>query len=272
MVYQKFEELGRWMWEMIGLSEKHGTRFGEETITDFILLDIARQRYPNIRVIQTPKNLEAEKGTDWEWYVGANGFGWVRFAIQAKKLKIASSRYESLNQKAGTADDAELQATVLRAYADANVGVIPLYCFYNHYPTATQADHWQCPLNFEKELLGWTITPLHNVEHALAARGRKSFDYLHKRPGTIPARCLFVCPVLMAQYLGSASTAAANTFLGEPITKLAELPPEIRAGWETGSIEAFSPDFYNSQIEIYPRRILVVDVSEALPESLRERA
>ena len=268
MVYQKFEALGRWVWDTIRLSEKLHIRQGEETITDTILLEIERQRYPNIRVIQTPKHLEVEKGTDWEWYVGANRYGWVRFAIQAKKLKVASGRYESLSDRAGTSPTADLQAKVLRDYADANAGVIPLYSFYNYFPSATQATHWHCPLTFEQRLLGWTVTPLRIVEHALVTHGGKSFDAIHRRTNTLPVRCLFCCPALIMQYLIPSSTGAVGSFLGEPFQKLARLPQEIVLAAERGSIETFSLDFYNPEIGIFPRRIMVVDVSELLPEGL----
>jgi len=88
MIAQKFEEITRRIWTDINLSNRYGTIYGEETITDSILLELVKQNYFNIRILQTPKNLEAVKGTDWEGFVGSYKFGWIRYAIQAKKLNL----------------------------------------------------------------------------------------------------------------------------------------------------------------------------------------
>jgi len=58
MIAQKFEEITRRIWTDINLSNKYGTIYGEETITDSILLDLVKQNYFNIRILQTPKNFE----------------------------------------------------------------------------------------------------------------------------------------------------------------------------------------------------------------------
>lgn len=70
-------------WERLRDSIDLGIRFGEETITDLLLLDLKRKNPPRTRVLQTPKSKEKDQGTDWEWWIGSPRLRWLRFAVQA---------------------------------------------------------------------------------------------------------------------------------------------------------------------------------------------
>lgn len=97
MLTAKFEQLSKDIWAKISAAHHYNLQYGEETITDSMLLEIFTQKFSNIKIIQTPKKKEAIQGTDWEWYVGSNSFGWIKFIIQAKKLHPISNNYKKLD-------------------------------------------------------------------------------------------------------------------------------------------------------------------------------
>jgi hypothetical protein len=135
-------------WERLRDSQSLEIRFGEETITDLLLLDLKRKNPARTRVIQTPKPKEKDQGTDWEWWIGSPRVPWLRFAVQAKKLNLKSSRYDGLKHQVGSA----LQIDLLEKYAARN-RAIPLYCFYNHrHPPATKKA-WRCGQPFDEPSL-----------------------------------------------------------------------------------------------------------------------
>jgi hypothetical protein len=111
------------VWERLGNSKKFGITQGEETLTDNLLLYLASKKLKTINIIQTPKNVETVKGTDWEWWIGNRDQGYLRYAVQAKKLDLKTGRYTSLNHKVGEGASAEFQHAVLEKYARANQAI-----------------------------------------------------------------------------------------------------------------------------------------------------
>jgi hypothetical protein len=75
MLLHHFEYLAKDTWETLRDASALHIDQGEETITDNLLLYLARQHLTNLRVIKTPKNLEPDKGTDWEWWIGNSHMG-----------------------------------------------------------------------------------------------------------------------------------------------------------------------------------------------------
>ena len=133
------------VWQRLENSKKFSISQGEDTITDNLLLYLASQRLSTIKIIQTPKDKERVKGTDWEWCIGNKATGFLRYAVQAKKLDLKTGRYASLNHKVGDGVSAEFQHKILEDYAKAN-DAIPLYAFYNHLDAAELPKKWNCPL------------------------------------------------------------------------------------------------------------------------------
>jgi hypothetical protein len=259
-VAQKFEDIGRRIWMDMNLSNQYKTLYEEETITDSILLDIAKQDCFNIRILQTPKLLESVQGTDWEWYVGSNTYGWIRYAIQAKKLNLKSSNYDSLNHKVGQPPKQYRQIDLLQTFARAN-GAVPLYSFYNYFPKATAAVHWQCPKPFDRELLGWTFTTLTDVINAMQKRGARTFDSIHQLHNAIPIRCLFTCMYFRDLYYDQGTKRSPGTFMGESFRKVESLPPQLINARDISTLGDFPEELYNPQIRIYPKRIAIIDLA-----------
>jgi hypothetical protein len=125
MLRKVLEGLSVDTWERLRDAKTFDVRFGEETITDLLLLDLKRKAFQTTSVIQTSKYEEKNTGTDWEWWLGHSG-KWLRLAIRAKKLK-RNERYDSLGHKVST----KRQIDLLDSYAAAN-NALPMYCFYNH--------------------------------------------------------------------------------------------------------------------------------------------
>lgn len=259
MISKKFEDITRRIWSDINLSNRYRTIYGEETITDSILLELAKQNYFNIRILQTPKLSEAIKGTDWEWYVGSYKYGWIRYAIQAKKLNPKTYIYDSLYHKVGNKTNNSYQMDILRTFSNAN-GAVALYNFYNYFPNATKVDHWNCSKDFEKELLGWTFTPLKNVELAIKTNGNRTFDKIHHFKESLPIRCLFTCPYFKTLYLEQKIIGGKASLLGEPFLKVKKLPNEFINAREIGTLGEFPEELYNPEINIYPKRIAIIEL------------
>lgn len=255
-VAQKLEELSKNVWERIRDGHELGIRQGEESITDHLLLELCRAHFSGIYVIKTPKDKESEKGTDWEWWIGSNQMGWIRYAVQAKKLAIPKMIYQTLNHKVGNSK--ERQIDILKRYAAATQSVA-LYCFYN-YSYLSNKPYWQCTLPFDAPQLGCTVTPMAIVEKALAGRGNRTFKYFHSQPQTIPWRCLAKCPSILSIYKDNAK-AAKEKFSTE-VTMYKQLPPGFDLAIEDGSLRKYSPDFYRVESDILPKKILVLDVNE----------
>ena len=255
-IQQTISKLTTDVWENINLADKLNTKYGEETISDILLLELARLKNYNLRIIQTPKDKEKYKGTDWEWFIGSQSYGWTRYAIQAKKADPANNGYYSC---LGHKVDTELQIDILKRYSTAN-NAVPLYCFYNHYPKATEKDHWHCKKDYDQKLLGWTITTIKNVETALSTHGCRNFNFIHTQKETLPTRCLFDCPILIKQYQDKSLVDKKITLFDTEVNKIRSIPSFLIEQRDITSIDSFPEELYNRQIEIYPKRIAIFDL------------
>lgn len=270
------EYLADEVWQRIADGERLGISQGETSITDHLLLEIARLGDPRFKVMKTSIIKEAEQGTDWEWWVGSPSAGWLRYAIQAKRFNLQTGTYDKLNHTIGKNHGRQLD--VLKNYASKN-NAIPAYCLYNH---ATEADYgpfWHCGVTPpEPTQLGCTISGLPQVEAALNGRGQRTFKSFHQN-GAFPWRCLVGCRV----FLGVLGTEGhpdtlysrkwfVKIFGNEP-TVHRNLPPGFEGvGAEPNlRVEEFSQEFYRRDPEqefaLYPRQIALVDVSEQLAQS-----
>ena len=177
------------------LPPARSVRFGEETITDLLMLDLNRSGVRRARFVQTPKHREAKKGTDFECWLGSDAAGWIRLAIQAKKLDVKSDRYNSLNHKVkASRGKKKSQLDILDNYANSN-GAVPLYCLYNYSDVVDPCKHWHCCQRpFRIEELGCTLTPPSVIKRSIRQWGKRNFDFIHEFQCTLPWRCLASCP------------------------------------------------------------------------------
>ena len=81
-------------WELLREANLLSVRFGEETITDTLMLELRRKGFALFK--QTSLRDEAKYGTDFECWVGSDSTGWVGYAVQAKKLDFRTGTYRNL--------------------------------------------------------------------------------------------------------------------------------------------------------------------------------
>ena len=241
-------------------------RLGEETITDLLMLDLNRQKLPSVRFIQTSRADEASQGTDFEWWVGAHGRGWFRFAIQAKKLHVQSARYRGLTY----ASKGKTQITRLEEYAKTNRAK-PLYCLYNYSDQVDPSQHWHCCQRpFQIEELGCTITPSRNIQKAIDSQGMKNFGFIHSQPDTVPLRCLISCPKIRQSFplVDSTATPIIQSPLVDDDAYHVELPQMLHVEALSNDsnydgevlYQELDPEFYNYEVG-FPRWIGVSEFS-----------
>ena len=235
MSVRSFSELGTLfanqstdLWERLGyVRESYKSRgvlgpvrFGEETITDLLMMDLYVQGSRLAHFKQTSKQEESLWGTDFELWLGSGRLGWFRFAIQAKKLDLKSDRYASLTQ----ANANGIQIDVLEQFARLNRAA-PLYCLYNHSEDADEFDHWHCctgPADLRE--LGCSVTPSSNIRTAIGQWKGKNFKSIHRRKCTLPWKCLG-CVDISPQPDESGSEMKKAQISGVQLLKPGEYPP-----------------------------------------------
>ncbi len=261
---KEIEKLSSDIWKRLEDSVTLNVRQGEETLTDNLLLDLAKFKLKNIRTLPTTKKNEKQIGCDWEWWIGSNKFGWFRFAIQAKKLDHPRPVYKKLAHKVITdpiKKTKERQFDILERYCKKN-NVIGLYCFYNYTTIGKLDSYWNCTFPFDQEQLGWTFTTLDVVKKALGSRKGKSFESIHSNKDSLPMRCLFKCPKVLNNYF--LNNASPLSIFGQEAIKYNELPPIFRDFNNADGYENYPEDIYDKELGLYPKKILIIDIGEEI--------
>jgi hypothetical protein len=262
---QLFERLAAWIWTTIPSAANEGVSWGEQTLTEHLLLEIKCAKLPNVWIRQYPpdpmnagtKLREDVTGLDWEWWIGSDRRRWLRFAVQAKKLDLKSQRYEKLKHMVGTV----AQHDILARYAEDNEA-IPLYCLYNYVQNLDAGQGWQCCINSGRpEQLGCTLTPLIAVREALEKRGKRTFAYFHSQPSTIPWRCLVKCPNLRPIIDNHWGGCNPKDHLPAEIESLRHEIQTASRGPGSDSLMPPTPDHQVGHM-IRPRHVMVVELAE----------
>ncbi|MDX2255397.1 MAG: DUF6615 family protein [Pseudanabaenaceae cyanobacterium bins.39] len=256
-----FEKLASSTWQRIFYANQHEVSQGEETITDINLLEIAMSQSSEVTVVKTDKYREKDQGTDWEWWIGNSRIGYLRYAVQAKKIDAKFTKYKYLKHKVDSVE----QSDILERHAQNN-GAIPLYCFYNYSKNTDLSPYWHCNLPPEYKQLGCTVTPLKNVKKAINQWGKSTFDFLHTPYDTKPWRCLVYCPSLLQVY--ESRTAIHTSWGFGDVSVFPRLPENLSHAIETNStfrlfndhrkqLDYLDDEFYREGY--YPKRILVAN-------------
>lgn len=112
--------------------------FGEETITEFNLLELQR-RHPDVVTLSTysrPK--EACNGADWEWHIIGRSYV-LKMRIQAKRVQ--KNNVLKVNHTVRASGANQLDLLINGSQQD---GVRPVYCIYC---TEDQRDVWRTEVN-----------------------------------------------------------------------------------------------------------------------------
>lgn len=118
--------LAGWTWNRQNEALKLGLTLQEETLTEMLLLRIARDCAPlGLKVKMFTRAQEKANGADWEWTFNSSHCS-IALRVQAKRLYMKgpdAGRYGGWNHL-GT------QAT--RLIADAGTAFFPIFLFYNN--------------------------------------------------------------------------------------------------------------------------------------------
>ncbi|MEP0799421.1 DUF6615 family protein [Funiculus sociatus] len=256
LAVQIFEELAKATWERIQFGEELGCRQGEETITDINILELKRARLCEVLIPEIYKATESKTGIDWEWWIGSDQRGWWRYAVQAKKVN-SDQKYSKLRHIIGKLHPKKFQIDILESYAQGN-NCIPLYCLYNFIDDNNLQKYWHCNFNYDKFQFGCTVVPVDVIRKAFKLGEKKTFQFVHSHESVLPWRCLVICPLILSARHGELHPLANGIYAN--FNSYDTLPSFLRQEAREGNRIELSNDFYNRQIEIYPKRILVIDV------------
>ncbi|AQS48194.1 hypothetical protein BMG03_10585 [Thioclava nitratireducens] len=194
-------QLAGWVWKEQSAAHQFGLSLQEETITEVLLLEMARKLSPlglSVRMFSkaqeggrvrktkgvAPGGVEAEaeevvieaEGADWEWFFEGPGGCMASFRVQAKKLykdnPIKDGRYGGF--KPG---DRQIQDLIDRA-----MGSNPIYVLYNH-PDVRNSSLFgpsRQPDFFGRDCWGCAVTTAQFMKHATSEK----LDAI--KPGMVP--------------------------------------------------------------------------------------
>ena len=185
-------------WSTLGLAKQLRARFGEESLTDLLMLEmLPHQRARGFWLFSTTKPAESVCGADLLLILRHRTRSCSWLALQAKKL-YPNDRYGALGGQQSVAQLGRLErfARQLRA--------LPLYLLYNHTNSASPAVHWHCPKRFAADQLGCTLVPSWHIRGMIQPRISRNFDLAHSVGQSIPWRCAFDCPAAGATLTGLA--------------------------------------------------------------------
>ncbi|WBB53892.1 DUF6615 family protein [Verrucosispora sp. WMMD573] len=179
----QMNELAVETWHKIETGDRVGLKFSETSITDHNLWILDRS-HPTLTVHKLNQNQEALVGADWEWWIGSTREGWIRLAIQAKRVHGRS--YSQLGHP-GNADD-NYQYDLLIDSCDLRYGEYPLHIFYNGWPIGRfrEGDGWAhpaewraCPRSFQPP----KCRHAHWVHYGCAAASTLQVKAIHDTAG-----------------------------------------------------------------------------------------
>ena len=175
-------------WATLARVKQLRARFGEETLTDLLMLDmLPHQRTRGFRIRSTTRWEESLCGADLLVAVRHSSGAWSRFTVQAKKL-YSDDKYGAL----GPGKNA-VQLQTLEVFA-RQVHALPLYLLYNHSRTVVRSKHWHCCRRFTRFQLGCTLVPSWHIRDVINSRPPRGFNLAHSVHESIPWRCAFYCP------------------------------------------------------------------------------
>lgn len=217
-----FESQSRETWRRLSYvkdsAESRGVlgsvRYGEETITDLLMMRLYLGGFTVALFEQTSRPDESVWGTDFELWLGSVRKGWFRFAIQAKRIDLKDDRYPKFTQKNTNGKQIDL----LEDYASVNEAA-PLYCLYNFTEDVDGSKHWHCcdtNRSCDVEELGSTITPLWNIRRVID-NGPMKFQKVHCDCSALPLRCLVACPRVEASLNTASEHDTTKLSLGESL-------------------------------------------------------
>lgn len=247
----------RTTWDRRRVAKARGLSFGEETITETILMDLALAIPGHLTIAQFSKNQEAKRGADWAWaFRDATGTRNLPMLVQAKLLDRSDHGYPEIGRYVGTKRPPVRQIDRLIATA-VRYRWPALYAFYNHLDDPRRIpDYCRTVPNaglVMPESWGISVALAQDVRDALDPRNDRSFD-THSQH-SMPLHCL-----LCSSGLGARPPGGAPAQVLRALTRLRDL----RGG-------AVSTDRYDLRLrrslpQIFERAITAARADAEQPE------
>ena len=183
------EHVAERTWSTLRRAKQLRARFGEETLTDLLVLDMLPYQHTKGSWLDPlTKHHEGRYGADLLVVVRHRTGNGSLFALQAKKL-YPDDRYQMLNRVTESRDQLDKLEQFARQFC-----ALPLYLLYNHSNTA-RSEHWNCcRQSFAAPQLGCTLVPSGHIGSMLSRLPPpRDFHSAHKVKQARPWRCVFDC-------------------------------------------------------------------------------
>lgn len=177
-----------WIWSALRSARLHASKIGEESITDFFILELKKASKGTYFIDSFTRPKERVTGADWElWFTGPTK-KWIGLRVQAKVISIDGKRYAQLHYKR---KDGTFQIDQLIADAKKHKAT-PLYCLYSYWRSAEAGKiHWPCKtVKLNSGLFGASTISVTDVQTLKAAKD-DSLKSVAKHLS--PLHCIFCC-------------------------------------------------------------------------------
>lgn len=186
---ETFRQRAFWTWKQLGRASRADVHLGEESLTDFNLLEIRTNHSQQVKTKTFTKPVEGLVGADWEWWFTGPSNRFIGFRIQAKVIDRRSLRFEELHYKT---NGGAFQFDLLCNHAvQAQPPLIPLYCLYTHWSDPMSDLPWRCgSFKGAPESYGCSLVDAFFIrqDHSPSSR-----DLSHLLPHMMPWHCLVCC-------------------------------------------------------------------------------
>jgi len=181
---QTFRQLSFNTWSFLEKARRISHQPLEETVTDNNIVELKLKHTHEVLTKTYNRLQEAVTGADWQWwFTNRKKTAWYGVRIQAKILKFKTDRFEALNYKN--------QTDVLINDATTN-GLVPLYCFYAHWPLSTSVQANNCrTFSNSPESYGCSIVDAYSIKSNKGISGSDSLTSVIS--DAFPWSCLVCC-------------------------------------------------------------------------------
>lgn len=186
---ETFRRQAFWTWDQLSKARSVNTRLGEESLTDFNLLEIKLRHGQEVITRTFTKREESTVGADWEWWLTGANNQWIGFRLQAKTLDFHSGRYEHLHY---ITNSGQYQCDLLCDRARrTHPRCIPLYCLYSHWEIMAPIQ-WRCgSFLATPESYGCSLVDAFYIQ-AVKDQARSN-ELRNLLPKMVPWHCLVCC-------------------------------------------------------------------------------
>ncbi len=199
---QVFQLLARRTWCDLRDGHLANIKVSEESITDFLLLDLKRACPSSVAIQKYTKHREGKTtGADWEWWLVGQGkaFG---MRVQAKRLDPVSCKYEELDHTVPRRRQKQVNLLLKDARSH---NLYPVYCFYNYWDKLATPPKWRCRSYAPHwDLFGCSVCDARIVK-TFIGKGVKGVSDIGSE--SFPWMCLVCCTGFSGEKAGIAERA-----------------------------------------------------------------